>query len=63
VIGLLFALYGLYLLYLGLPVLMKVPQDKALGYTVVVVIVYIVLFLIVGAVVAALAAPSFATIR
>lgn len=63
IIGLLFALYGLYLLYLGLPVLMKVPQDKALGYTVVVVIVYIVLFLIVGAVVAALAAPSFATIR
>lgn len=62
-IGLLFALYGLYLLYLGLPVLMKAPEDKALGYTVVVVIVYIVLFLIVGAVVAALAAPSLVTIR
>lgn len=57
-IGLLFALYGLYLLYLGLPVLMKVPQDKALGYTAVVVVVAIVLFLIVGAVVAAITAPS-----
>jgi hypothetical protein len=35
-------LYSLYLLYLGLPVLMKVPQDKALGYTVVVIVVGIV---------------------
>lgn len=30
--------YGLYLLWLGLPVLMKSPKEKALGYTVVVVI-------------------------
>ena len=29
-------LYSLYLLYLGLPVLMKSPADKAVGYTVVV---------------------------
>lgn len=56
-------MYGLYLLYLGLPVLMKVPQDKALGYTVVVVIVAIVLFVIAGMVVGALAAPSLLTIR
>jgi len=62
-IGALFGLYGLYLLYLGLPVLMKVPQDKALGYTVVVVITAIVLFLIVGAVVAALTAPSLLSVR
>ena len=46
-----------------MPKLMKAPQDKALGYTVVVVIVYIVLFLIVGAVVGALAAPSLVTVR
>lgn len=56
-------LYSLYLLYLGLPVLMKVPQDKAIGYTVVVVIVAIVLFLIIGAIVGALTAPSLVTIR
>ena len=37
---------------------MKVPQDKALGYTVVVIIVAVVLFLIVGAIVASLTAPS-----
>ncbi|MCW5646608.1 MAG: YIP1 family protein [Sphingopyxis sp.] len=62
ILGLL-GLYSLYLLYLGLPVLMKVPQDKAMGYTVVVVIVAIVLFLIVGAIVAALTAPSLPGIR
>lgn len=44
------ALYGLYLLYLGLPKLMKVPQDKAIGYTAVVVIISIVMSLIVGAI-------------
>jgi Yip1-like protein len=43
-------LYGLYLLYLGLPRLMKCPPDKAVGYTAVVVICAIVLFLCVGAV-------------
>ena len=46
------SLYGLYLLYLGLPALMKCPADKAVGYTVVTVIcaivVSIVLALIVG---------------
>ena len=37
---------------------MKVPQYKALGYTVVVIIVAIVLFLIVCAIVASLTGPS-----
>lgn len=63
IIGALFGLYGLYLLYLGLPVLMKAPEDKALGYAAVVIVVAIVLFLVVGAIVAALAAPSLVTIR
>jgi hypothetical protein len=47
-VSLLFALYSLYLLYLGLPVLMKSPADKALGYTVVVIICAIVLMAVVG---------------
>lgn len=42
-------LYSLYLFYLGLPVLMKVPQEKAMVYTVVVIVAAIVLFMIVGA--------------
>jgi hypothetical protein len=45
-------LYSIYLLYLGLPVLMKAPKDKAVGYTVVVIIAAIVLFFLVGAVAA-----------
>lgn len=62
-IGALFGLYGLYLLYLGLPVLMKVPQDKALGYTAIVVVAAIVIFLVIGALVAALTAPSLLSVR
>lgn len=43
------ALYGLCLLYLGLPILMKAPKDKAVGYTAVVVLCAIVLGVVVGA--------------
>lgn len=42
------SLYGLYLLYLGLPVLMRSPPDKAVGYTIVVVICAIVLFFVIS---------------
>jgi Yip1 domain len=41
-------LYSLYLLYLGLPIVMKSPREKALGYTVVVIVAAIVLFMIIG---------------
>lgn len=41
-------LYGLYLLYLGLPVLMKAPQEKSLGYTVAVVVAAVVIFVVIG---------------
>jgi hypothetical protein len=44
-------LYSLYLLFLGLPIVMKSPADKALGYTAVVVIVAIVLYVVIGMVV------------
>ena len=43
-------LYSLYLLYLGLAALMKAPQDKALVYTIVVIIAAVVIFAIIGAV-------------
>ncbi len=48
VLILLAALYGLYVLYLGLPKLMKCPEDKAVGYTVVTAICAIVLMLVIG---------------
>jgi hypothetical protein len=41
-------LYSLYLLYLGLPVLMKSPRDKAVAYTAVVILAAIVLFMVTG---------------
>jgi hypothetical protein len=43
-------LYSLYLLYLGLPILMKSPREKAGVYTAVVVLAAIVLFMLVGVV-------------
>ena len=42
-------LYSLYLLYLGLPILMKAPQEKSLPYTIVVIIAAIVIFGVIGA--------------
>ncbi len=45
------AVYGIYLLYLGLPHTMKAPPEKAAGYTVVIIIAAFVLHLIVGTVV------------
>jgi len=42
------AFYGLYLLYLGLPVLMRSPGDKAVGYTVVTVLCAIVMWIVIG---------------
>jgi hypothetical protein len=41
-------LYSLYLLYRGLPRLMKAPEDKALAYTAVVVVAVIVVMLALG---------------
>ncbi|MEO6236206.1 MAG: Yip1 family protein [Vicinamibacterales bacterium] len=48
-LGIFAALYGLYLLYLGLPRLMKSPQDKALPYTIVVLICAIVISIVLAA--------------
>lgn len=64
IIGLLLSLYGLYLLYRGLPIVMRAPSRKALGYTAVTVVVYLVLAIIAGLVLAPVlmmgAAPSAA---
>ena len=57
IVALLGGLYSLYTLYLGLPKLMKAPQDQALGYTAVSVLVAIVLYVVAVAVVGMVAAP------
>jgi hypothetical protein len=54
-------LYSLFLLYLGLPVLMKAPKEKALGYTVVVILAAIVLFMVIGLVGSRFVAMPMAT--
>jgi hypothetical protein len=41
-------LYSLYLLWLGAPRLMRVPQDKAMAYTVVTIVAAILLFFLIG---------------
>ena len=48
VLTLVTAIYSLYLLYLGVTTLMKVPQEKALRYTAVLVVCTIVVGAIVG---------------
>jgi hypothetical protein len=57
VLVLLASLYGLYLLYLGLPALMKAPQDKAVPYTVIVVVCAIVVSLVIGGVASLFGGP------
>jgi hypothetical protein len=43
-------LYGLYLLYVGLPILMKSPAEKTTGYTIAVIIAAIIIFVVIGAI-------------
>lgn len=44
------AIYAVYLMYLGLGILMKAPEDKAIGYTAVVIIVVIVVWFVLAAI-------------
>ncbi|MBO0749638.1 MAG: YIP1 family protein [Porphyrobacter sp.] len=54
-LGLVAALYSLYLFYLGATPVMKVPQDKAAGFTAVTVVCAIVAMVVVSAVTSAVA--------
>jgi hypothetical protein len=53
-LSLLGGLYSLYLLFLGLPRVMRSPEDKALGYTALTVVAAIVLGIVVSTIVGAL---------
>lgn len=50
------SLYSFYLLFTGLPVLMKTPEQKVMPYLISTIVASIVLFLVVGAVVGAITA-------
>ena len=54
-------IYSLYLLYLGLPVTMKAPADKALPYTAVTVVCTFVVMLVLGIVVGSVAGVGMGT--
>ncbi|HCY75919.1 MAG TPA: YIP1 family protein [Ignavibacteriales bacterium] len=52
-------LYSLYLMYLGLKIVKDTPQDKLVGYLVVIIIIAIIVYFVIGMIVAAIALPSF----
>ncbi|MEW6187091.1 MAG: Yip1 family protein [Thermodesulfobacteriota bacterium] len=47
-LAMLLSLYSLYLYYVGLPILMETPKEKALGYVIVTILVSIVVFILIG---------------
>lgn len=57
-IMLLGGIYSIYLLYLGLPVTMKCPQEKAAGYTAVTIIIAVVLSVILSLIIGSMTGVS-----
>lgn len=57
ILGLVAGLYSIYLIYLGLPILMKCPAEKTLAYTAVIVVCALIAGMVVGGV-SALFAPG-----
>jgi hypothetical protein len=54
VIVFLAGLYGLYLLYIGLPILMNTPKEKSLPYTITIIVVMILIYIIVSIIIGAI---------
>ena len=48
IIGSLFSLYGIYLMYLGLGPIKKTPEDKKVVYLVVTIVVLILVYIVIG---------------
>jgi len=49
-------LYGVYLMYLGLPVIKKTPQDKLVVYLIVVLVAILVLYMVIAGILGAIVA-------
>lgn len=56
ILALLAAVYSLYLLFVGLPKLMKAPEDRAVTYTIVAIVCDVVLYLVIGGIIGAVTA-------
>lgn len=54
ILAILAALYGIYLFYLGLPVLMETPKEKSIGYVVIVIVLTFVVNIVIGAIAGAI---------
>ncbi len=59
IIAVLGLLYGLYILYLGLPILMSTPKDKVLSYVIVTVVATLIVYFVIRAIIAAIVASLF----
>ncbi len=58
-LGTILSLYGLYILYIGMPKLKYTPADKHIGYFVVTLIVLIAVYIVVGLILSAIMEPMF----
>lgn len=58
IIGSLVGLYGLYLLYIGLPKLKKTPEDQTTGYFIASLVTMIVAYFVIGRILAAILIPK-----
>lgn len=54
ILAFLAALYGIYLFYLGLPVLMETPKEKTIGYAVIVIVLTFVINMVIGTIAGAI---------
>jgi Yip1 domain len=51
--------YGLYILYIGLPIMLDTQKDKVLTYFIVIVVVDIIVFAVIGAIVGGISTALF----
>jgi hypothetical protein len=63
IVGSLIGLYGLYLLYLGLPKLKKTPPDQVTGYFIASLVAMIIASFVIGLILAAILVPKLGGVR
>ncbi len=51
-------IYGIYILYLGLPILMNTPKDKAFIYVLVIIVASVAVYLVIGLIASAFFMPE-----
>jgi hypothetical protein len=59
IIAILGVLYGLYILYLGMPIVLNTPKDRVITYLIVTIVVTFVVYAIIGAIIGAIALALF----